>query len=238
MHWKIKLLCLLLVAVPAFTGYPLHRFDTLVVAGITRAWAVYFLLANLTVLIMCGSRRYERILTTASLVTLPVIATGGCLSFLVSLFEPDIWRAQGVYSTHYLRLCVTMLTVVPLALGLVTTIPLQSFEQQLLQKRSRVSMAQKMCLMALRVFNHIVYYVIPNILEVVREEGQFQVLSVKTGARGEGTGAFGRVKLLVRRLIHVGGEGICAAVQYIPLWAVEISRLPTERPEGTDIRAK
>ena len=175
---------------------------------------------------LCGRRRYARILTAAVLVTVPVVASGACISFVVSLFDADVWNAQIKYSAHYLGLCVTMLTVVPIALGLVATIPLQVFEQQLLQNRKGVTMGQKRLLMALRVFNHIVYYVIPNILEVVREERQF--LTGDDGMdRSKGKhGVSQRVALVMRRMTHVAGEGICASVQYIPLWAAEIARLP------------
>ena len=229
MTWKTKLLLLLLAAVPAFTGYPVNQFDTLVVAGITRAWALYFLIANGLVLWTGGRTRYARILTAAVLVTLPVVASGGSLSFLASLFAADTWHAQVQYSAHYLGLCVTMLTVVPLALGLVATVPLQAFEQQLLQNRREVSMVQKRILMALRVFNHIVYYVIPNVLEVVGEERLLRVFDGPAGASQHRRGGLRQAALILRRMIHIAGEGICAAVQYIPLWAAEIARLPSGR---------
>ena len=231
MSWKIKLLILLAGAVPAFSGYPVNRFEAEVVAGITRAWAVCFLIANSLVLALCGQRRYERILTAAVLVTLPVIASGGSISFVVSLFGPDVSGAQAAYSTHYLRLCVTMLTVVPLALGLVALLPLQVIEQRFLQNRQGVSMPRKMMLMALRVFNHIVYCVIPNILEVIREERQFKTLGPASEAAGSTAGLLKRAGFAARRMTHIAGEGICAAVQYIPLWAVEISRLPGEKTD-------
>lgn len=213
-------------ALPAFTGYPVNRFDLPLVAGITHAWAAYFMVANLMVALVCGRRNYGRILTATALVTLPVVGSGACISFVISLFALDMRQAQAVYSAHYLRLCITMLTVVPLALGLVISLPLQSFEQQLLQNRRCVPMSRKMMLMALRVFNHIVYYVIPNIIEVVREERQFAVSGGDPDQAGSNGGWVHRFALIVRRLTHVAGEGICAAVQYIPLWAVEIARLP------------
>ena len=230
MNWKIKLGFLLTGAIPAFTGYPLSLFDAEVVAGITRAWAIYFLAANGLVLGIGGRRRYARILTAAVLVTLPVVISGGCISFVISLFQADAARAQAAYSAHYLGLCVTMLTVIPLALGLVATIPLQSFEQQLLLNRSGVSMGQKRCLMALRVFNHIVYYVIPNLLEVIREERQFLAIDAAAGPAADRRGVLKRAGLIVRRMTYVAGEGICAAVQYIPLWAAEIAQLPDCKP--------
>ncbi|MCP3951276.1 MAG: hypothetical protein GY697_03535 [Desulfobacterales bacterium] len=238
MNWKTKLFILLLGTIPAFTGYPVSRFDMVVVAGITRAWAVYFLVANSLVLGLCGRRRYARILTAAVLVTLPVVASGGCLSFVISLFEADAWSAQVKYSAHYLGLCVTMLTVVPLALGLVTTIPLQAFEQKLLQNRHGVPMTHKRLLMALRVFNHIVYYVIPNILEVIREERQFLALNDSTDRKKRPIDMFKRATLIVRRMTHVAGEGICAAVQYIPLWAAEIASLPAGNEGGVKKQVK
>jgi len=225
-NWKLKLFLLLLGAIPAFTGYPVNRFDAEVVVGITRAWAVYFLIANGLVWGLCGRRRYARILTAAVLVTVPVIASGGCISFVASWFAANAWNAQVKYSAHYIGLCVTMLTVVPIALGLVATIPLQVFEQQLLQNRKGVTMTQKRLLMALRVFNHIVYYVIPNILEVVREERQFLACDDGIDRSIRGRGMFKQAALIMRRMTHVAGEGICAAVQYIPLWAAEIARLP------------
>lgn len=227
MNWKLKLFLLLLGAIPAFTGYPVNRFDAEVVVGITRAWTVYFLIANGMVWGLCGRRRYARILTAAVLVTVPVIASGGCISFVVSWFTANTWNAQLKYSAHYLGLCVTMLTVVPIALGLVATIPLQVFEQQLLQNRKGVTMTQKRMLMALRVFNHIVYFVIPNILEVVREERQFLAFNDESGRSIRGRSVFKQAALIMRRMTHVAGEGICAAVQYIPLWAAEIARLPS-----------
>lgn len=223
---------MLLGAIPAFTGYPVNRFNVEVVAGITRAWAVYFLIANGMVWGLCGHRRYARILTATVLVTVPVIASGGCISFVVSLFAANTWSAQVEYSAHYLGLCITMLTVVPIALGLVATIPLQVFEQQLLQNRTGVTMTQKRLLMALRVFNHIVYYVIPNILEVVREERQFLAFDNRIDRSKIRTGVLPRVALVMRRMTHVAGEGICAAVQYIPLWAAEIARLPDGNEGG------
>ena len=234
MNWKGKLAILLLCAVPAFTGYPVNRFDATVVYGITWAWAAYCFLSNGIVLALCGPGKYANIITLTALVTSPVIASGSCISYVASWFQADTWSAQIQYSAHYLSLCVTMLTVVPLALGLVMTVPMHAFEQRLLHHCNGVSMIQKMFLMALRVFNHIVYYVIPNIFEVVKEERQFFVFDRgPEGADGKG-GAVDRIALILRRMTHVAGEGICAAIQYIPLWAVEISQLPGVKNRRTD----
>jgi hypothetical protein len=129
-----------------------------------------------------------------------------------------------------------MLTVIPLALSLIALVPFQNFEQNLLQSKRGVSKLEKFFLMFLRVFNHIVYFVIPNILETVREEWQykrwaersFQSATVPSAA-GSVISMRRKLRGLVRDLTQLGVEGICASIQYIPLWAVEISQLPDKQ---------
>jgi len=138
-------------------------------------------------------------------------------------------------SAHYVSLCITMLTVIPLALSMVAIIPFQDVEQNMLNTTTGVSKIEKFVLMFLRVFkfNHIGFFVIPNIIETMREENQYKKW-VNSALRSSGPVSIqGKLQLLGRRLtgliremIQVGVEGICASIQYIPLWAVEISQLP------------
>jgi hypothetical protein len=76
--------------------------------------------------------------------------------------------------------------------------------------------------MALRVFNHIAFGVLPGMLEVLREERFFDVKAARTGPLG-GRRFWTRVG---GRLVHLGVGAICASLQYIPLWAYEIGQLP------------
>jgi hypothetical protein len=80
-----------------------------------------------------------------------------------------------------------------------------------------------MALMFARVFNHIVFFVIPSILEVVREERRLQPGS---STPRMAVSARARISCLLNDLTQIGVEGICASIQYIPIWAVEISLLP------------
>jgi hypothetical protein len=139
----------------------------------------------------------------------------------------------GEYSAHYVMLCITMLTVIPLALSLVAIIPFQDFEQGLLNTTRGVSKIEKWILMFLRVFNHIVFFVIPTIVETMKEEAQFKKwvdsslkASSKTSMPENLKWLGRRACALIRDMTQVGVEGICASIQYIPLWAVEISQLP------------
>jgi len=86
---------------------------------------------------------------------------------------------------------------------------------------------EKSALMFVRVFIHIIYFVIPDILEVLREERIFAEI---TGWNKSGSTKKPPLRIrfhaLIRVLIQIGVEGICSAIRYVPLWAEEISRLP------------
>ncbi len=127
-----------------------------------------------------------------------------------------------------------MLTVIPLSLSIVAVLPLQTLEYKLLQNRRGVSGAEKIVLMFLRVFNHIVYFVIPNILEVVSEERQRGRHKPALAGHAFFSKAYfqnQKLKLcvLLQTMIQLCVEGICASIQYIPLWAVEIAQLPKKQ---------
>jgi hypothetical protein len=120
-----------------------------------------------------------------------------------------------------------MLTVVPLALALVAMIPFNNFERQLLLRPEGISSFQKKMLMVLRVFNHTVFFVVPSLLEVLREE-RSMIQGQTTPAGNDKTGGikWSRFKRLGELVTYLAVESICAAVQFIPLWAYEIGRLP------------
>jgi hypothetical protein len=114
-----------------------------------------------------------------------------------------------------------------------------------LNTASGVSKIEKWLLMFLRVFNHIVFFVIPTIVETMREEAQYKRWAdspMKSSTTGSLTGKIRllgrRFLVLVKDMIQLGVEGICASIQYIPLWAVEISQLPARtkimHPPETD----
>jgi hypothetical protein len=239
MNWKLKFLFLVILAIPAFVGYPVTKFDAELLAGLSTGWIGYFLGVNGLILIIVGQAFWINAVAIAALITLPVVYVGGTVSYLIYLAGMGYESGQSAYSPHYLSLCVTMLTVIPLALSLIAVVPFHEFEHHLLQHDKGVSKMEKFFLMFLRVFNHIVYFVIPNIIETMREEGQYKyrVKNTVTGPAQSSEGGLVRtLKLkvtgLIRDMIQLGVEGICASIQYIPLWAVEISQLPGKREEN------
>ena len=218
---------LLILGIPAFTGFPLGRLPLEIVPGATWGWVLYWLVATCLLRWLNGERRNGMILGVSVLIALPVVFVGAGVSFLLALGSGPIGQLGYGYSGHYISLCLTMLTVVPLALSLAAAVPVQALEQRLLTGDA-VSLRGKALLMALRVFNHIVFFVIPTILEVVREEsvgGRWvPSLTASSGIRGWWL----RCRRLIRMMVVIATEGICSAVQLIPLWAVEIARLPSD----------
>ena len=227
MTWKQKLLLLAIGAIPAFTGFPVNRFVTMVVPGIQVSWVVYCIFVHAIVAATAGERAYRHTLAIAALVTLPVVFLGGSISFLISVVTTGSLTGQAAYSPHYLSLCMTMLTVVPLALAMVLVLPFSEFEQALLHRSLRGGSSGRSLLMGIRVFNHVAFSVIPGILEVIREEHLLKLpgSAASSPKPGQAPGLFGKAAALVRALIHIGVDAICASVQYIPLWATEIAQL-------------
>jgi hypothetical protein len=221
--WRWRLVPLLIQGIPAFSGFPLGMAPGEIVSGATWGWVLYWLITMVVLRLFNGGRRYSIILGISVLITLPVVFIGAGVSFLLSLGGGPLGRLAFAYSDHYVALCVTMLTVVPLGLSVVAAVPVQSLEQRMLVGCA-VSPRGKALLMALRVFNHIAFFVIPTILEVIREENVVKAPSARVGFRG----GWRRCRRLVRTMVVIATEGICSAVQFIPLWAIEIARLPSD----------
>ena len=236
MNWKIKFLILMIVAVPSFVGYPAVLFEAEIISGLTYGWVAYFFIVNLVIIAINGSRFYANLLAVAALISMPVVFVGGTIAFLIFLLGLGYDAGQAAYSPHYVSVCMTMLTVIPLALSLIGVVPFQRFEHKLLQSSSGVSKPEKCILMFLRVFNHIVYFVIPNILETMREEGHYRqwlknekLAPAETGSLKKAWIIKSRIPALLQEMVQLAVESICASIQFIPLWAVEISQLPNKR---------
>jgi hypothetical protein len=236
MDWKLKFILLIFLSVPAFAGYPVVLFDSELISGLTYGWVSYFFLVHAIILSINGRQFYANVLAVVALISMPVIFVGGSVSYLIFLLGLGYESGQSAYSPHYLSICITMLTVIPLALSLIGVVPFQRFEHKLLQKKAGVSKLEKSMLMFLRVFNHIVYFVIPNILETIREEGHYRKWVV--GDVTSSSEPFGerktwaiksKILILIKDMIQLAVESICASIQYIPLWAIEISQLPDKK---------
>jgi hypothetical protein len=218
---RVHLLLLATVALPALIGYPLNVWKLQIVPGVSWSAVLYLALMHILLPIIIGRRIYANLLAASAMITLPVVFTGAGLSTLTACFTGGSPTAFG---GHYLRLCVTMLTVVPLALAIIALIPFAEFERRRLLDPRGVSRGEKKLLMALRVFHHIAFFVMPTALEVLREELAGQ----------EGLPTMQRVGNARRTLIHLAVASICSALQPIGLWAYEIAQM--SEPDTASVR--
>ena len=224
MNWQRRILVLILIGIPAFTGLsPLAGLGA-ALPGVSWAAFIYAAAVNIVIVLTCGGALAAGVLAVSVLILLPVVLGGASITWILTGAG---WMAEtpaGVYGAHYVRLVLNMLAVIPLALSIVATIPFGRLEQHLLRDDRGVSRWEKKLLMAVRVFNHIAFFVIPNLLEVVREE-------MAGGSRRQhaSPGLRRRLATLTAGLIQIGVAGICGALRFIPLWAHEIAALPDRR---------
>jgi len=211
MSWRYRFGLLLIIAVPVLAGLPQRWLGNTLVFGLPRGLVVVLTGAHLALPLFIGAAAWIRSLIAAALITAPVIGAGVGVSVLLHATGLSD-REPAVFGPHYLCLAVNKLTVIPLSLGLIVPVPWRRLELRLLQDPDGVGILQKAMLMTVRVFTHIFGVVIPQTLEVLREEG-----------RGRGIGA------LVGQLGALGLAGICAALRFIGLWAFEIGSLPAKK---------
>lgn len=213
--WPYGFWALAAAGVPTLTGYPLDRLPHDIVAGISQGWVLYFGLLHLLILVLLRGRWYANILAVTAVVTLPVVYGGAAIS------KVGVWLGLmadhgAAVDIHYVQLCLRMLTVVPLALALVAMLPLDRMERDLLLRAQGITALQKKALMAIRVFNHTAFFVLPTLLEMLREERPFSGQAAR----------WWHGRAVLRLMIHLAVESICASIQYIPIWAYEIDQLP------------
>ncbi len=229
MPWKYKLILLLVISIPAFSGFPLELSDSFIVPGLPWTWTFYFLGVHSILPVLMNLYRYGKIIGLAALITLPVIFSGASLSYLMWIIKDGDQADAFHFGAHYLNLAVTMLTVIPLSLSMVAVLPLNAIELLLLQRTDGVSPMEKRLLMAIRVFSHVIFDVLPSILEVLREERYRPGPLLKNNSNTT-TQLFIRwkenIRVIISKMIQIGVQGICSAIQYIPLWAIELSQLP------------
>ncbi|MCG6931353.1 MAG: hypothetical protein LJE64_12440 [Desulfofustis sp.] len=227
MNWKLKALMIWILSVPAFSGFPLEIIPGSLPLGIECGWILYGAVVFLTIALLLGRKMLKVSLFIAGAVMIPLVVLGGVISS-VGLFISG-WRSAGFVDIlrHYAGLAATMTVVIPLALAMVTVLPFYRLESSILKSGRGVAVNRKIALMFLRVFSHIFYFVIPNILEVVREEGVLPARRRPADReRFTNPAQPWRIRTMARTIINIGVEAICSAIRFVPLWAEEISMLP------------
>lgn len=237
MNWKLKALIIWLLAIPAFTGYPLNAIAGNLLPGVDYGWILYGAIVYTAIILLLGRKIFKISLIIACAIAIPLVMLGILISF-VGLFITG-WNSTDFIDIiyHYISLMAKMAVVIPLALSMVAILPFYRLESSILQSRHGVTIGQKISLMFLRVFSHIFYFVIPNILEVIREEGILQMKGRKTARQNQIKLPFlQRLRGIIQTLVNIGVESICSAVRFIPLWADEISMLPNKEKKNRIVK--
>jgi hypothetical protein len=222
-----RLLCLAVLAVPVFAGLSPFPAGIEIIPGLPWRPVLHVLLVLAGVACVCGRAFLANVVAVTALVIASVVYAGGLVSWLLAMAGGNAAGVAGsMHGAHYVGLALNMLSVIPLALAIVAAIPFDRLERRLLRGTRGISSGEKYLLMFVRVFNHIVYVVIPNILEVMREEALLRAVSerVSRPVGRRGPGSLGR--RLTAGMVQVGVGGICASLRFIPLWAREIDALP------------
>ena len=173
-----RLLCLTVLAVPVFAGLSPFPAGIEILPGVAWGPVLHVLMVLGGVAGVCGRAFLANVVAVTALVLSSVVFAGGLVSWLLAMAGGNSAGVAGsIHGTHYVGLALNMLSVIPLALAIVAAIPFDRLEQRLLRGTRGISSGEKYLLMFVRVFNHIVYVVIPNILEVMREEALLRAVS-------------------------------------------------------------
>ena len=229
----LQSLVLIILAVPAFTGLCLTYGPTLFL-NIQAGRLLYWLATALCIALLRGRFLWLAATVIALVIALPVAGGGALLSLLLYALGVSALTPHQI-AAHYVFLFINMLSMIPLGIALVSLIPTAALEARLLRNVTGVGTLQKIMLMALRVFNHVVFAVMPEILQTVTEELRFNGYIYKTGAKNERRRRL-FLKSILQKFMFVAVAALCLSVKYIHFWTAEISALPGKgaKPPGRD----
>lgn len=221
----LRSLILILLAVPAFTGLFLTAGPTLFL-DIQLGRLLYWLVTAGAIIVLRG--RFLWVMTTiiAFVVAIPVAGGGALLALLLYVTGLGGMTLNQI-AAHYVFLLINMLSMIPLGIALVSLIPTTALETRLLCSPAGVSTLQKIMLMALRVFNHVVFTVMPEIMQAVTEELRFNGYLYKSGTKIKHRRRL-FIKSILQKFMFVAITAICSSLKYIHFWTAEISALPNK----------
>lgn len=226
MQRLVQSLILIIVAIPAFTGLLLTQGPTLFL-DIQAGRLLYWLITALAIAVLRGRFLWLAATLIALIIAIPVAGGGALLSLLLYLLNLSGMSLVQI-AAHYVFLFINMLSMIPLGIALVTMIPTAALESRLLRSVTGVSIPQKIMLMALRVFNHVVFTVMPEIMQTVTEELRFNSYVYKTGLKVK-CRRWLFLQSLLQKFMFVAVAALCLSVKYIHFWAAEISALPSKK---------
>lgn len=155
---------------------------------------------------------------------------GGLVSYIFSGFSTkDIL----IYSDHYIKLLFNTLAILPITIAFVSAIPIREFENNLLQECKGVSSFEKKMLISSRIFNHIIYIVIPKLLQIKKEENNLNEITFEDFIEDSFLSNLSNISLLIKKkiqeFINLLIILVVESLEFIPLWSIEINELPNNK---------
>lgn len=226
MKHLLRSLVLIILAVPAFTGLFLTAGPALLL-DIQAGRLLYWLVTAIAIIVLRGRFLWLAATIIALIIAIPVAGGGALLALLLYVTGLGGMSLNQI-TAHYVFLLLNMLSMIPLGIALVSLIPTTTLETRLLRSTVGVNTLQKIMLMALRVFNHVVFTVMPEIMQAVTEELRFNGYLYKSGAKIRHRRRL-FIKSILYKFMFVAIAAICSSLKYIHFWTAEISALPNKR---------
>lgn len=230
--WRIKLVILLLVILPSFTTYFIKLFNSPMFSSteIPIWYLIYIAITFIIVYLISGRKTLLIGIVTASLLAISVVFAGGLISYIRAGFSSE---AIPLYSQHYVIILLNTMAVVPISIALISAIPIQEYETNLLNSYKGVTSFEKKILIGTRIFNHIIYTVLPNIVLIWREEKNINKLTIEYVIEDTFLRKLKKVLDIIKKKIleysYLLLTLLINSIEFIPLWAIEINNLPSRK---------
>lgn len=228
----LQSIVLIILAVPAFSGLGLTAGPVLFL-DINAGRLLYGLIISAAIYLLRGRFLWLTANVIAALIIIPVVAGGALLALLLYLLGFGGMNLTQI-AAHYVFLFINMAAMIPLGIALASLVPAAQIESLLLRNARGVNTPQKALLMTVRVFNHVVFAVVPEIMQAVTQELRFNGYLYKTGPKVKGRRRL-FIKAILQKLMFVAVTALCSSLRYLPLWTAEISALPGKKQKGREI---
>lgn len=218
----LQSIILIILAIPAFSGLFLNAGPT-AFFDISVGRLLYLLVTTTAILILQGRFLWLTATIIALLVAIPVVLGGSIVALILYAMNLGGMTLPQI-AAHYVALFINMLSMIPLAIALVSLIPTAALETRLLRDTAGVTSLQKKLLMAMRVFNHAVFAVMPEIIQAATEELRFNGYLYKAQNKIKHKRRL-FLKSVLQIFMFMAITAICSVLKYIHFWTAEISAL-------------
>jgi len=169
-HLRVRAVVLLIIAIPALTGYPLSVWTTgRSKMEVLTAWLDYAIIVNILIIYEVGFQQWLFFFAFASVVGTFIILFGALWSFIFAICRDFYGAAKGVLGYDSLEQMSIMICVIPLALFAARSFPPFEILDRLLSRKTKPSFWTKGFIFACRMLTHVTEIVVES-FHLWREE--------------------------------------------------------------------